>query len=261
MTGFVLLLYGRCWQLLALALTLPFFSASNSSLTLIDEALLLVSDFRTWSHQLYVAHCLAQERNDLLEHCDAVIEEILRTSKHLSRFLRVSIYQRDTNDMSSPCRSLNTSMAESKSRIGALRRRLKGYPTSELSRIRKAELSLFQAIERLRNEKIHLVQQSSRTMLHVRWIWRLVLPLLLAPTFANASTAMNSIAPGLFCGGATAFLIIAGVFEHHHKMADDPFVLDSYDVDICREFEASLYDQLMNVRRIMFPKAVGHVKM
>jgi hypothetical protein len=239
---------------------LPFFSVSTSSLTLIDEALPLVSDFRTWSHQLYVAHCLAEERNDLLEHCDAVIEEIVRTSGLLSRFLRASMDERDGIGLTTSCRCLNASMAECKSRIGSLRRRLEDclptVSTSELSRIQKAELGFFQTIEALRDEKIRLLQQSSRTMLQVRWIWRLLLPLLLAPMFVNASTAINSVALGLCSGGATAFWIVT-FCETCHKISDDPFVVDSYDVDICREFEVLLSDQLMNTRKLLFLNGVS----
>jgi hypothetical protein len=87
-------------------------------------------------------------------------------------------------------------------------------------------------------------------MKQVRRIWRLLLPLLLAPTFANASTGIDSIALGL-CGGATSFCIVT-FCETCHKISDDPFVVDSYDVDTCRAFEGLLFDQLMNTRKLMF---------
>ena len=81
--------------LLAFAVTSPISAAIGMAFTRRERALTAISDFRAFSHHLYLAHAFwdwspggrAAAQVDWLEHCDAVLAQLIGIGDELARFL------------------------------------------------------------------------------------------------------------------------------------------------------------------------------
>ena len=86
---------GMDFILLAFAVTSPISAAIGMAFTRRERALTAISDFRAFSHHLYLAHAFwdwspggrAAAQVDWLEHCDAVLAQLIGIGDELARFL------------------------------------------------------------------------------------------------------------------------------------------------------------------------------
>jgi hypothetical protein len=83
--------------LVAFTLTAPMTAALTMAFTRREQALNMIADFRSFSYHLYLAHALwdwddtiggrSGAKMDLVEHCDAVLAQLIGIGDELSRFL------------------------------------------------------------------------------------------------------------------------------------------------------------------------------
>jgi hypothetical protein len=262
--------------LVAFTLTAPMTAALTMAFTRREQALMLIADFRSFSYHLYLAHALWDwdDANggrigadvDLVEHCDAVLAQLIGIGDELSRFLSLPSTSRSRHRHTKSGRQeaartievayhLLDSMATQRlTRLVIYSERLKkiGLPSGEISRVRQYERFISSVIEQLRILKLYRTPQAFRSFAR---IFTLVLPPFYAPTFAQVAVDVDSLGVGIAFGMITALGLVA-LFESH-QILEDPFTayLALDGIDVREEFEVLHYAQLINTRKLVFPDA------
>lgn len=174
--------------LLAFAVTSPISAAIGMAFQRRERALIAIADFRSFSYHLFLAHCLwdwpeggemgrkkAEEtaRVEWVEHCDAVLAQLIGIGDELSRFLTLPTASRSRHRMTKAGRReaartmevayhlIDSMTTQRMTRLILYSERLKkiGLPSGEVSRIRQYERFLSNMIERLRMIKLYRTPQ------------------------------------------------------------------------------------------------------
>ena len=262
--------------LVAFTLTAPMTAALTMAFTRREQALMFIADFRSFSYHLYLAHALWdwEDANggriganvDLVDHCDAVLAQLIGIGDELSRFLSLPSTSRSRHRHTKSGRQeaartievayhLLDSMATQRlTRLVMYSERLKkiGLPSGEISRVRQYERFISSVIEQLRMLKLYRTPQAFRSFAR---IFTLILPPFYAPTFAQVAVDVDSLGVGIAFGIITALGLVA-LFESH-QILEDPFTafLALDGIDVREEFEVLHYAQLINTRKLVFPDA------
>lgn len=270
---------GLNFILLAFALTAPITAALSMAFARRERALIVIADFRSFAYHLYLAHSLwdwedskggrAGAEVDWVEHCDAVLAQLIGIGDELSRFLSLPTTSRSRHRHTSQGRReaartievayhLLESMATQRlTRLILYSERLKkiGLPSGEISRVRQYERFLSSTIEQLRMVKMYRTPQAFRSFAR---IFTLVLPPFYAPTYAQVAREVHSLGVGIAFGIITA-LSLTALFESQ-QILEDPFTayLALDGIDVREEFEVLLYAQLINTRKLVFPDAPSY---
>jgi hypothetical protein len=265
--------------LVAFTLTAPMTAALTMAFTRREQALHMIADFRSFSYHLYLAHALwdwedavggrSGSKIDMVEHCDAVLAQLIGIGDELSRFLSLPNTSRSRHRHTKQGRReaartievayhLLDSMATQRlTRLVIYSERLKKYgvPSGEISRVRQYERFLSSMIEQLRMVKMYRTPQAFRSFAR---IFTLVLPPFYAPTFAQVARDVDSLGVGIAFGIVTALGLIA-LFESQ-QILEDPFTayLALDGIDVHEEFEVLHYAQLINTRKLVFPDAPAY---
>jgi hypothetical protein len=270
---------GLDFVLLAFALTSPITAAFTMAFARRERALIWTADFRSFAYHLYLAHSLwdwedskggrAGADVDWLEHCDAVLAQLIGIGDELSRFLSLPTTSRSRHRHTKQGRReaartievayhLLESMATQRvTRLILYSERLKkiGLPSGEISRVRQYERFLSSTIEQLRMVKMYRTPQAFRSFAR---IFTLVLPPFYAPTYAQVAKDVHSLGVGIAFGIITAIGLTA-LFESQ-QILEDPFTafLALDGIDVREEFEVLHFAQLINTRKLVFPDAPAY---
>lgn len=263
--------------LLAFAVTSPIAAALGMAFTRRERALLSIADFRSTAYHVYVAHCFwdytskgeggrADADIDWLDHCDAVLAQLVGIGDELSRFLSLPTASRSRHRMMRSGRReaaktleaayhLMESMTTQRvTRLILYSERLKklGLGSSDSSRLRQYERYLTTTIEQLRMVKMYRTPQALRSFARV---FTLLLPAFYAPDYAQLAREVQSLPMGILFGIITV-LCLTALFESL-QILEDPFTayLALDGIDVHEEFEVLLFAQLMNTRMLAFPDA------
>jgi hypothetical protein len=262
--------------LVAFTLTAPMTAALTMAFTRREQALSLIADFRSFSYHLYLAHALWDWDDtkggrcgtdiDLVEHCDAVLAQLIGIGDELSRFLSLPNTSRSRHRHTKQGRReaartievayhlLDSMTTQRLTRLVIYSERLKkiGLPSGEMSRVRQYERFISSMIEQLRMLKLYRTPQAFRSFAR---IFTLILPPFYAPTFAQVARDVDSLGVGIAFGVITALGLVA-LFESH-QILEDPFTayLALDGIDVREEFEVLHYAQLTNTRKLVFPDA------
>lgn len=260
--------------LVAFTLTAPMTAALTMAFTRREQALMWIADFRSFSYHLYLAHALWDwdDTNggrigtsvDLVEHCDAVLAQLIGIGDELSRFLSLPSTSRSRHRHTKSGRQeaartievayhlLDSMTTQRLTRLVIYSERLKkiGLPSGEISRVRQYERFISSVIEQLRMLKLYRTPQAFRSFAR---IFTLILPPFYAPTFAQVAVDVDSLGVGIAFGIITALGLVA-LFESH-QILEDPFTayLALDGIDVREEFEVLHYAQLINTRKLVFP--------
>jgi hypothetical protein len=262
--------------LLAFALTAPIAAALTMAFSRRESALISIADFRSWSYHFYMAHCLwdweddkggrAGANVDWLEHCDAVLAQLIGIGDELSRFLTLPTTSRSRHRLTRQGRReaartievayyLLESMATQRmTRLVMYSERLKKYglPSGEASRLSQFARFISGTIEQLRMVKMYRTPQAFRSFAR---IFTLVLPPFYAPNYAQVGRDVNSLGVGIAFGIITA-LGLTALFESQ-QILEDPFTayLALDGIDVRGELEVLHFAQLIRTRALVFPEA------
>jgi len=203
---------------------------------------------------------------DFLEHCDAVLAQLVGIGDELSRFLTLPTTSRSRHRMTKGGRReaartievayalLESMLTQRMTRLTVYSERIKrvGLPAGEVSRIRQYERYLQTNIERLRMYKMYRTPQALRSFAR---IFTLLLPPFYAPKFAQVAIDVQSLGIGLSFGLITAIGLTA-LFESL-QVLEDPFVgyLALDGIDVKEEFEVLLWTTLVKTRQTIFPNS------
>lgn len=246
-----------------------------------ERALIAIADYRSFSYHLYMAHCLwdwpegkemgrekavKDHRVDWLEHCDAVLVQLVGISDELSRFLTLPTTSRSRHRMTRKGRQeaartmevayylIESMTTQRLTRLIKYSERLKqiGLPGGEISRIRQYERFLSDILEQLRMVKLYRTPQALRSFAR---IFTILLPPFYAPSYAQVARDTQSLGVGIAFGIITAVGLTA-LFESL-QVLEDPFTafLALDGIDAREEFEVLHFAQLTNARRMVFPGA------
>jgi len=266
---------GMDFVLLAFALTAPISAAMTMAFTRREGALISIADFRSWSYHLYLAHSLwdwsenggrAAANVDWIEHCDAVMAQLIGIGDEMARFLSLPTTSRSRHRMTAAGRReaartievayhlLESMTTQRMTRLVMYSERIKkiGLPSGEVSRMRQYERFLSGMVEHLRMVKMYRTPQAFRSFAR---IFTLVLPPFYAPTFAQVAIELNSLGMGIAFGIITA-LGLTMLFESL-QILEDPFTafLALDGIDVKEEFEVLHFAQLLQTRKLVFPDA------
>jgi hypothetical protein len=270
---------GMDFILLAFAVTSPISAAIGMAFQRRERALIAIADFRSFSYHLYLAHCLWDWSDkggregavdvDWLEHCDAVLAQLLGIGDELARFLSLPTTSRSRHRMTRQGRKeasrttevayhlLESMTTQRMTRLVLYSERLKkiGLPSGEVSRIRQFERFLSDIVEQLRMVKMYRSPQALRSFAR---LFTLLLPPFYAPTFAQVAREVDSVTVGVLFGIITAVGLTA-LFESL-QVLEDPFTafLALDGIDVREEFEVLHFSQLINTRRLVFPDAPAY---
>jgi hypothetical protein len=270
---------GMDFILLAFAVTSPISAAIGMAFQRRERALINIADFRSFSHHLYLAHCLWDWSDkggregavdvDWLEHCDAVLAQLLGIGDELARFLSLPTTSRSRHRMTRQGRKeasrttevayhlLESMTTQRMTRLVLYSERLKkiGLPSGEVSRLRQYERFLSDIVEQLRMVKMYRSPQALRSFAR---LFTLLLPPFYAPTFAQVAREVNSLTVGVLFGIITAVGLTA-LFESL-QVLEDPFTafLALDGIDVREEFEVLHFSQLINTRKLVFPDAPAY---
>jgi hypothetical protein len=265
--------------LVAFTLTAPMTAALTMAFTRREQALTLIADFRSFSYHLYLAHALwdwddtkggrSGASIDLIDHCDAVLAQLIGIGDELSRFLSLPSTSRSRHRHTKTGRQeaartievayhlLDSMTTQRLTRLVIYSEKLKkiGLPSGEISRIRQYERFISSMIEQLRMLKLYRTPQAFRSFAR---IFILILPPFYAPTFAQVAVDVDSLGVGIAFGIITALGLVA-LFESH-QILEDPFTayLALDGIDVREEFEVLHYAQLSNTRKLIFPDAPAY---
>jgi hypothetical protein len=265
--------------LLAFAVVSPISAAIAMAYTRRERALITIGDLRSSAYSLYLAHCTwdwpenggragAEARGDIvwIEHCDAVLAQLIGIGDELARFLSLPTATKSRHRMTRQGRRdaarimevsyylIESMCTQRLTRLMFYSERIKkaGLPAGEMSRLRQYERYLFYDLEQLRMIKLYRTPQSLRSFAR---IFTLILPPFYSPAFAQVAIGTHSLAIGILFGIITA-LGLSALFESL-EILEDPFTaylaLDGIDVN--EEFEVLHYAQLVSARRLCFPDA------
>lgn len=271
---------GLDFILLAFAVTSPIAAALAMAFNRRERALIAIADFRSFSFHLYAAHCFWDWPDvkggregagdvDWVEHCDAVLAQLIGIGDELARFLSLPTASRSRHRMTRSGRReaaktmeaafhLMESMSTQRvTRLILYSERLKkiGLPSGEVSRMRQYERFISNNIEQLRMVKMYRTPQALRSFAR---IFTLVLPPFYAPTYAQLARDVNSLGMGITFGIITV-LCLTALFESL-QVLEDPFTafLALDGIDVREEFEVLHFAQLMNTRKLAFPDAPSY---
>lgn len=270
---------GMDFILLAFAVTSPISAAIGMAFQRRERALVAIADFRSFSYHLYLAHCLWDWSDmggregavdvDWLEHCDAVLAQLLGIGDELARFLSLPTTSRSRHRMTRQGRKeasrttevayhlLESMTTQRMTRLLLYSERLKkiGLPSGEVSRVRQFERFLSDIVEQLRMVKMYRSPQALRSFAR---LFTLLLPPFYAPTFAQVAREVDSVTVGVLFGIITAVGLTA-LFESL-QVLEDPFTafLALDGIDVREEFEVLHFSQLINTRRLVFPDAPAY---
>jgi multidrug transporter EmrE-like cation transporter len=262
--------------LLAFAVTMPLSTSFGMAFARRERALFSMADFRSCSHHVFLAHCLWDWNDgkegrvgadaDWIEHCDAVLAQLVGIGDELSRFLTLPTTSRGRHRMTRAGRReaaatievaydlLESMTTQRITRLLLYSERLKklGLNGGEASRLRQYENGLSRCIEQLRMIKMYRTPQAFRSVARV---FVLILPPFYAPTYAQLAKDLQSIGMGI----AFALLTVVGLSTLFESLTvfEDPFTafLALDGIDVKEEFEVLHYAQLCNTRRLIFPDA------
>eukprot|EP00977_Amphora_coffeiformis_P006919 scaffold1508_cov178-Amphora_coffeaeformis.AAC.27 len=259
---------GMDFILLAFAVTSPISAAIGMAFQRRERALIAISDFRSFSYHLFCAHAFwdwtpggrASTDVDWLEHCDAVLAQLIGIGDELARFLSLPTTSRSRHRMTKKGRKeasrttevayylLESISTQRITRLLLYSERLKkiGLPSGEISRIRQYERFLTDIVEQLRMVKMYRSPQALRSFAR---IFTLLLPPFYAPTFAQVAMEVNSLGVGIGFGIITALGLTA-------FRSNTPAALDG--IDVREEFEVLHFAQLINTRKLAFPNAAPY---
>jgi len=174
----------------AFALTAPISAAMTMAFNRRERALINIADFRSWSYHLYLAHSLwdwsekggrAGANVDWVEHCDAVMAQLVGIGDEMSRFLSLPTTSRSRHRMTKQGRReaartievayqlLESAATQRLTRLVMYSERIKkiGLPSGELSRIRQYERFLSSLVEQLRMIKMYRTPQAFRSFARI----------------------------------------------------------------------------------------------
>jgi hypothetical protein len=266
---------GMNYVILAFAVTSPIAAAIGMAFTRRERALESIADFRSFAHQLYIAHSLWDwpenggrqgSQMDIRAHSDSVMAQIVCIGDELARFLTLPTTSRSIHRMTSLGRTEAAATVEvayrllesiTSHRIARLcvygeRIKAAGLSAGEVSRIRQYERWLESSVERLRMIKMYRTPQAFRSFAR---IFTFVLPPFYAPTYAQVAIDTHSLGMGVAFGIVTAVCLTA-LFECL-QVLEDPFVgyLTLDGIDVQEEFQVLLWTSLVSTRRGIFPDA------
>lgn len=270
---------GMDWVLLGFAVITPLSLSVGISFRRRERGLIEIAKFRSFSYQLFLAHCIwdwgtppngkASADIDWVEHADAVLRELISIADELCRFLTLPTASKARHRMTKSGRREAARTAEIAYRLydslytrrflslSQLSERLKlaGLGASEASRIRQYERWMGDSIENLRMIKTYRTPQTLRSFAR---IFTTLLPPFFAPQYAQLSIDLGSLAFGVSFATFTALCLNAlleGV-----EILEDPFVafvtLDG--IDVREEFQVLHYQQLVSARNSAFPEALSY---
>jgi len=269
---------GMDWVLLGFAVITPLSLSVGIAFRRRERALVEIAKFRSFAYQLFLSHCIwdwglppdggkaASKDIDWVDHADEVLKELIAIGDELCRFLTLPTTSRSRHRMTKSGRREAARTAEVAYRLyeslytkrfvqlSQLSERIKlaGLGASEVSRMRQYERFMGDAIENLRMVKTYRTPQTLRSFAR---LFTTLLPPFFAPTYAQLSLNLNSLAIGVIFAVITALCLNAlleGV-----EILEDPFVafvtLDG--IDIREEFQVLHWQQLVSARNNIFPKA------
>jgi hypothetical protein len=262
--------------LLTFAVISPISAAIGMAFARRERALVTIASFRSFSYHLYLAHSLwdwndsggraAVTDVDWLEHCDAVLAQLIGIGDELSRFLSLPTTSRSRHRMTRAGRReasrtievayhLVESMTTQRvTRLTLYSERLKkiGLPSGEVSRLRQYERFISDSLEQLRMVKMYRTPQALRSLAR---LFTVLLPPYYAPAFAQVAIDTHSLGVGLVNAVIVA-LALTGLFLSL-EVLEDPFTafLALDGIDVREEFEVLHFVQLMHTRDLVFPSA------
>mmetsp|Transcript_7843 Transcript_7843/g.11370 ORF Transcript_7843/g.11370 Transcript_7843/m.11370 type:complete len:697 (+) Transcript_7843:154-2244(+) len=274
---------GLDFVLLAFAVTTPISAAIGMAFTRRERALVAIANFRSFSYHLFCAHCMwdwstsdsnqtgreqasSLQQVDWLEHCDAVLAQLIGIGDEFSRFLTLPTCSRSRHRMTRQGRReaaltmqvsyylLESATTQRMTRLIMYGERLKriGLPSGEVSRIKQYERFISDVLEQLRIIKLYRTPQALRAFAR---IFTILLPPFYAPTYAQVAKELESLPMGILFGVITA-LCLTALFESL-EVLEDPFTafLALDGIDAREEFEVLHYSQLTQTRKLVFPDA------
>jgi hypothetical protein len=172
-------------------------------------------------------------RVDWVEHCDAVLAQLIGIGDELSRFLTLPTASRSRHRMTRAGRKeaartmevayhlIESMTTQRMTRLILYSERLKkiGLPSGEVSRIRQYERYLSDMLEQLRIIKLYRTPQALRSFARV---FTVLLPPFYSPTYAQVAREVHSLGVGISFGIITAIGLTA-LFESL-QVIEDPFV-------------------------------------
>jgi len=201
-----------------------------------------------------------------LNHCDAVLAQLIGIGDELSRFLTLPTASRSRHRMTRSGRLeaartmevayllIESMTAQRLTRLTYYSERLKkiGLPSGEISRIRQYERFLSDVIEQLRMVKLYRTPQALRSFGRV---FTILLPPFYAPVNAQVARDTQSLAVGITFGIITA-LALTALFESM-EVLEDPFTafLALDGIDAREELEVLHFSQMITTRKLAFPDA------
>jgi len=266
---------GMDWVLLGFAVVTPLSLTIGIAFRRRERALIEVAKFRSFAFQLFLAHSLwdwdvpdkiegrAGANVDWVGHADEVLSELVAIGDELFRFLTLPSTSRSRHRVTKSGRREAARTAEvayrlydsfytkRMVRLSVLSENIKraGLPSGEVSRIRQYERFIGEAIENLRLIKSYRTPQTLRSFAR---LFTTILPPFFAPTYAQISVSINSLAIGITFAVVTALCLNAlleGV-----EILEDPFTafvtLDG--IDVREEFKVLHWQQLVNARNDIF---------
>ena len=183
-----------------------------------EMALFRISQVRSFSYQLYLAHTTWDWKNgrgreqdksvDWLAHADGVLNQLVGIGDELCRFLTLPTASRGRHralrsgrDEAARIMEVAYGLFDSSStrriaKLTVLAERLKsaGLSATETSRIRQYERYLGEAMENLRIFKMYRTPQALRSFAR---LFTNILPPLFAPSFAFAALEIGSLTVGI----------------------------------------------------------------
>eukprot|EP00581_Thalassiosira_minuscula_P032869 CAMPEP_0183763698 /NCGR_PEP_ID=MMETSP0739-20130205/9867_1 /TAXON_ID=385413 /ORGANISM="Thalassiosira miniscula, Strain CCMP1093" /LENGTH=557 /DNA_ID=CAMNT_0026002157 /DNA_START=130 /DNA_END=1803 /DNA_ORIENTATION=+ len=272
---------GMDWVLLGFAVITPLSLSVGIAFRRRERALVEIAKFRSFAYQLFLSHCIwdwglppdggkaASKDIDWVDHADEVLKELIAIGDELCRFLTLPTTSRSRHRMTKSGRREAARTAEVAYRLyeslytkrfvqlSQLSERIKlaGLGASEVSRMRQYERFMGDAIENLRMVKTYRTPQTLRSFAR---LFTTLLPPFFAPTYAQLSINLNSLAIGVIFAVITALCLNAlleGV-----EILEDPFVafvtLDG--IDVREEFQVLHWQQLVSARNNIFPMATPY---
>ena len=265
--------------LVAFAVVSPISVALGMAFTRRERALIAIADFRSFSYHLYLAHCTwdwpdnggRAGAKDVIwvEHCDAVLEQLIGLGDELSRFLSLPTATKSLHRMTKQGRKdaarimevsyhlMESMCTQRMTRLLFLSERLKalGLPSGEASRLRQYERFLTNTLEQLRMVKMYRSPQALRSFARV---FTLILPPFYAPAYAQVARTTHSLGLGIAFGIITA-LGLSALFEGL-EIIEDPFTayLALDGIDSQEDLEVLHFAQLISTRKMVFPQATNY---
>lgn len=268
--------------LVAFAVISPISAAIAMAYTRRERALIAIGDFRSVAYHLYLAHCTwdwpenggrtaAEARGDVvwIEHCDAVLAQLIGIGDELSRLLSLPTATKSRHRMTRQGRReaarimevsyhlLQSMTTQRMTRLMFYSERLKkiGLPAGEMSRVRQYERFISYNLEQLRMVKLYRTPQSLRSFAR---IFTILLPPFYSPAFAQVARGTQSLAMGILFGIITA-LGLSALFEGL-EILEDPFTayLALDGIDVTEEFDVLHFAQLVGTRKLCFPDAPAY---